>query len=606
MAIDWEKAAKDATAQQGAGGIDWNAAAYEAEQANLPTPDELGVGEAPVLDPGLGRVERGKRAISEAFEPPDDQAPLGVGEPALGQEDERWKDLDNLVNLTLLGHDIDLTQAAALVYPEIVTPAFPLDMEDVDPASLQVPTVPSHKPMESLTQGYHEQSTGKFLKEGTKQVARNTLGALRLATQPLRGPGPEPPGTLIDIKDFEGAPDPIDRWAAGVIESEELKPDPTVQSRPGVQGYVDDVVMMGPQIIAQIILAMTTGVGGSMLFMGSQISGGKYLALEEQGVDPMTATKYALMDASMQAPLEAIGIGKAMKFWKAVGSKANVFKAFVQGAGTEWLTEWIQAYPDAATEIWALAEKKGKTAQEKFDLFLDGFAETTMQGMYEGLVAAPFGGVLAGGGAVNANSVMKRAFKEWEAAKKEEAALPEADIVPEVPPEAPRDRRTGVFKTPESVTEAQERLAALRKRREQVASERMMEEVGFRGRTVEERQVDHDQISDEMHEITGWLEDQGVDTSTGGVKAAAAAEPLDLGTFRIEIRDPKTGEYTTLEEGPFDSEEEAIKFGKLEVGARYRVVHEETGDVVDVDLFSLGHEIVCQEKPEPGVSGLRK
>lgn len=159
----------------------------------------------------------------------------------------------------------------------------------------------------------------------------------------------------------------------------------------GLQRYVNDVVRMAPQIGAQIATTVATGPAGATAFMGSQIAGGKYLDLEKKGVEPMRAFHASLADATLQAPLEAIGISKALKFWKG-GGLSQGFRDVLGAMGTEFVTEWMQKYPEAATEIWAMAEQKGQTPDEQVAEFFNSFADITKAGVYEGMVAAPFGG----------------------------------------------------------------------------------------------------------------------------------------------------------------------------------------------------------------------
>jgi hypothetical protein len=166
--------------------------------------------------------------------------------------------------------------------------------------------------------------------------------------------------------------------------------------RGGIKGLYDDVVKLAPQIASQISAAMLFGPGGSMSFMGAQIAGAKYKELEDAGVDQYSSVKAALADAFMQAPLEQLGLSRALAVWKPGKTLSSVAKRLLDATGTEFITEWLQAYPDAVTEIWGLAQKDGKDLSEQFDIFVSRIADITMQGMYEGLVAAPFGFALGG------------------------------------------------------------------------------------------------------------------------------------------------------------------------------------------------------------------
>ena len=194
-------------------------------------------------------------------------------------------------------------------------------------------------------------------------------------------------------------------WLAPV----QVKPSPVVGEALG--NFMVDVQRQAPQFVAQIALSLgTAGLGsaGSLAagtaFMGTQIAGGQYAKLEGEGVDPDRAFRAALVDAALQAPLEALSVegiakGAFSKWIKAKlpkqAGKAITAETIFLSAASEFLTEWVQQYPEAATEIWARHE--GLPAREQFGKLADDFWNITKEGIYQGLVAAPFGAV--GGGA---------------------------------------------------------------------------------------------------------------------------------------------------------------------------------------------------------------
>lgn len=164
----------------------------------------------------------------------------------------------------------------------------------------------------------------------------------------------------------------------------------------GMEKYLHDFVRTAPQMTTQIgVTALTGGIGGT-LYMGSQIAGGKYMELTEEKVTPERALVAALMDAGLQAPLEMLGLSKFMQIFKTSGA-GNIIKAGITSIGTEWLTEWLQKYPEEATKIWGEAVVKNRTMAESVSYFFDHFWEITKEGMYEGLIAAPWGGLGMGG-----------------------------------------------------------------------------------------------------------------------------------------------------------------------------------------------------------------
>ncbi len=163
-----------------------------------------------------------------------------------------------------------------------------------------------------------------------------------------------------------------------------------------------DFVRTVPQVGMQVSLAATTGPLSSAAFMGSQIAGNQYLDLtEHQGVDKSRAMWASLANAGMQMPLEYLGMDKLMSIGKMTGL-GNTVRTAAVGALSEGATEWIQKYPEAATEIWALAEKQGRGFGDNVQKFMNDFGKITREGMYEGSLALPFG-LLGGGGHIAAS-----------------------------------------------------------------------------------------------------------------------------------------------------------------------------------------------------------
>ena len=193
----------------------------------------------------------------------------------------------------------------------------------------------------------------------------------------------------------------ISEWAESVEKSEALTVD-ELPRRPGMQGYIDDVIRTAPQIAMQIGVTTVAGPQAGMVFMGSQVAGGKYRKLVDQDkVDKERALVASFLDAAIQAPLERIGLTKALKAWTpSVGTLSRKAFSVIEAMGTEFLTELVQKYPEAITDTWANAEKKGHTAQDQVDIFIRDFWDITAQGVYEGLVAAPFGGLTTSAGIV--------------------------------------------------------------------------------------------------------------------------------------------------------------------------------------------------------------
>lgn len=247
----------------------------------------------------------------------------------------------------------------------------------------------------------------RALKEGGKGVASSFLGSLKgyYETQV------NTPRTVISDtgEAYSYTPPEKEIRATGIdkmLNSSMLKARPVVADTAlGQYGY--DFLQTVPQIAAQWAAFALTGGVGSMAFMGSQIAGDQYLKLQKDNVDAKTAFTAALTNAAMQAPMEQLSLGRIFKKIPANSTAAFKAKEIVQRSLTEGLTEWAQQYPDAATELWA--KNPGKTIPELASMYADDLANITKEGMYQGLVAAPFG-FLGGAIATRTKEQVTRSF----------------------------------------------------------------------------------------------------------------------------------------------------------------------------------------------------
>ena len=228
---------------------------------------------------------------------------------------------------------------------------------------------------------------GTALLNGIKGIGRGVLGTVKMASDFL-GKGSEENQSLMSPEEkmwhqeggtnlFHAVSEAMDN----AIKSEYLKGEEREQ------GFWLDVAETAPQIAAQIALAFVSS-GTSMAFMGSQIAGSEYLKLRDEGVDTERAGIAAVLDAAVQTPLEKIGLDRLFKVVKTAGVKqklAEISKITL----TEAMTEWIQQYPESIVEIWA--KNPNFSADERSQQFYNDFWQTTKEGAYQGLVAAPFG-----------------------------------------------------------------------------------------------------------------------------------------------------------------------------------------------------------------------
>lgn len=173
-------------------------------------------------------------------------------------------------------------------------------------------------------------------------------------------------------------------------------------------------------------MAMQVGTslltGGSslapMLTMGGYISGGQYADLREAGVSPEVASAASLTNATLQAPLEQLGLNRFMGIFKSQGIK-DLLKNMAGAGATEYATEYLQQYPEDITNLWAMAEKHGTDLGAQMDWFVGNLQSTeTWKKMHEEGTESGLIGMLWGmvGGAVHAGinrKAMLDSLQSW-------------------------------------------------------------------------------------------------------------------------------------------------------------------------------------------------
>lgn len=259
------------------------------------------------------------------------------------------------------------------------------------------------------------------LKNGFKNVARSGYGAVAL----LADLGADKKDVDLTTESKVFSADTIGRllYAVGgdklktigteakrIGGSEIFKPE-EVKAETAAGQFYYDLLQNAPQLAAQVGVAISTGGWSAAAFMGSQIAGGQYLDLTEAGVSNDRARTAASVNAVAQSVLEKFGLGKVMGAGARAAKIATIggkFRTVAKTGLTEGVTEWIQEYPDAATEIWA--KNKDLPIHEQILKFYQEFGEITKRGAYSGAIGAVFGGL---GGSVsiaverNANRVMQ-------------------------------------------------------------------------------------------------------------------------------------------------------------------------------------------------------
>lgn len=259
------------------------------------------------------------------------------------------------------------------------------------------------------------------LKNGFKNVARSGYGAIAL----LADLGADKKDVDLTTESKVFSADTIGRllYAVGgdklktigteakrIGGSEIFKPE-EVKAETAAGQFYYDLLQNAPQLAAQVGVAISTGGWSAAAFMGSQIAGGQYLDLTEAGVSNDRARTAASVNAVAQSVLEKFGLSKVMGAGARAAKIATIggkFRTVAKTGLTEGVTEWIQEYPDAATEIWA--KNKDLPIHEQILKFYQEFGEITKRGAYSGAIGAVFGGL---GGSVsiaverNANRVMQ-------------------------------------------------------------------------------------------------------------------------------------------------------------------------------------------------------
>lgn len=227
------------------------------------------------------------------------------------------------------------------------------------------------------------QDMGRQLVHGAADFNRSLLGTAQGLSDNLFGAGSVPSKALQSAQEWV-------KWA----RPEEVKGDTWL----GQFGY--DFVRSVPQQAGNIMAALSNPAAALSL-MGVQIAGGSYAELRDQGVSPQRALISGLANATMQAPLEKIGLDRFMGIFKSANFRDTIGRT-LGAMGSEFVTEYVQKYPELATNLWALAEKQGTDPADQIAWFgrtlfdADTLAQANREGLYEGLIGAMWGGL--GGG----------------------------------------------------------------------------------------------------------------------------------------------------------------------------------------------------------------
>jgi hypothetical protein len=157
-------------------------------------------------------------------------------------------------------------------------------------------------------------------------------------------------GQRLDPDDAKNATDVVEHMLAGAAWVEaQRNPDFQVSS-----GWIEDQVRTIAQVGTQVASAMIAGPWAAMPDMFLFITGATYDGLVKQGVDPDRARAAALMNATLQAPMESFGVSRVTKFIKPQKAIGKKLRNLIELVGTEFATEYFQNIgPEKLTALWA-------------------------------------------------------------------------------------------------------------------------------------------------------------------------------------------------------------------------------------------------------------
>lgn len=224
---------------------------------------------------------------------------------------------------------------------------------------------------------------GRSLIHGAADFNRSLLGGAQALSDNLFGVGSAPSRMLASAQEWV-------KWA----RPGEVRADTWI----GQLGY--DFIRSAPQQLGNI-MAAAANPAVALSLMGVQLGGGSYAELREQGVTPQRALVSGLAKAVMQAPLEKLSLDRFMGIFNSASFRDTIGRT-LGAMGSEFVTEYLQKYPELVTNLWGLAEKQGTGPADQIAWFgrtlfdADTLAQANREGLYEGLIGAMWGGL--GGG----------------------------------------------------------------------------------------------------------------------------------------------------------------------------------------------------------------
>ncbi len=325
--------------------------------------------------------------------------------------------------------------------------------KDVGEQPTQRPRRPVLDPLKILTTGEswtmdHTARLGEILGAHTQKVGRDVALSLLSTSQFLNSMKQKFIPYYNENTAVKAVADTLSKFGAGVMamdreqelalamlaESEYLKADPRALE---THNWFEDLVSVGPQIGSMILANIAGGPWAGFGMIGMQILGGTYDSLVQQGTPPEEAYLWSVANAAGQGYLEMVPFLKVMNKFKLRMPMLERLKVLGAAAGTEFLTEWAQSYPDSFTNIFAT--NPDKTLWERAEMFVDRLWDTTKEGMYEGTLTAPWTLLMTPFGAVahkvhqrrkleDESNYFWRRIEEVQRAKRD--AADEGDFIP--------------------------------------------------------------------------------------------------------------------------------------------------------------------------------
>ena len=250
---------------------------------------------------------------------------------------------------------------------------------------------------------------GRSLVHGAADFNRSLLGGAQALSDNLFGVGSAPSRMLASAQEWV-------KWA----RPEEVRADTWL----GQLGY--DFIRSAPQQLGNI-MAAAANPAVALSLMGVQLGGGSYAELREQGVTPQRAFVSSLANAVMQAPLEKLSLDRFMGIFNSASFRDTIGRT-LGAMGSEFVTEYLQKYPELVTNLWGLAERQGTDPADQIAWFgrtlfdADTLAQANREAMYEGLIGAMWGGL---GGGVRVLSI-RQARQQAQAFAEQNTALHDA------------------------------------------------------------------------------------------------------------------------------------------------------------------------------------